>query len=170
MKKYELTEEEVYDLLTSKDGCSVCSKGRYVIYYNDLDRFPHGIIRWTIAHELGHILCEHFNNHKTRVSQRDFLSDEEYEIMEKEADYFAAMLLAHPKILIDIDVKNAYEIQTFCNLSKEASQNTFKNLKDWKKYNFHIYSDKDIVSNFQVYIDTKINDYNEHLAFLNAFN
>ena len=169
MKKYKLTEEEVLDMLTSKDGCSVCSKGRHVIYYNDLGRFPHSRIRWTIAHELGHILCGHFENNKTKVSQTELLSDEEYKIMEKEADYFAAMLLAHPKILVGIDVKTAYEIEKFCNISKKASKNTFKNLKVWKKYNFSIESDKYIAINFKKYIDTKINDYKEHLAFVNAF-
>ena len=169
MKKYKLTEEEVLDMLTSKDGCSVSWKNRYVIYYNDLGRLPESRMRWTIAHELGHILCGHFESNKTKASQDGLLSDEEYRVMEKEANYFAAMLLAHPKILIAIDVKTAYEIEVFCNISKEASKNTFKNLDVWKKYDFSVESDKHIAIGFKEYIDAKISDYKEHLAFINAF-
>ena len=169
MEKYKLTEEEVSCMLTSEDGCSVTNRDKHVIYYNDLGKFPYGRIRWTIAHELGHILCGHFRNNKTKVSQRELLTDEEYGLMESEANYFASLLLAHPEVLAKINVNNSYEIETFCELSTEASKNTFKNLKTWKQYELSIGSDKDIAVNFQEYIDEKISDYKEHLAFINAF-
>ena len=157
-------------MLTSKEGCSICSKGKYIICYNDLDTdYPEGRIRWTIAHELGHILCEHFNNNKTKVARDVTLDDDEYKLMEKEANYFASMLLSHSAVLSKININKPNEIEYFCNLSKQASTITFENLKKWNRYNFTIYSDRNIINYFQNYINSKINDYKEHLAFINAF-
>ncbi|MGN0144454.1 MAG: ImmA/IrrE family metallo-endopeptidase, partial [Clostridium sp.] len=170
MHKYNLTKEETFEMLTSKDGCTIRKREKYVIYYNDIDNeYPDGRIRWTIAHELGHIFCKHFDNKKTKISQDDVLSDKEYSFMEKEADYFASMFLSHSAVLSKINVNNPREIESFCDLSSEASINRFKNLKTWNKYNFTIYSDKIILRNFQNYIEGKINDYKEYVAFIQAF-
>ena len=63
MKKYNLTQEEVVSYFGSEEGCTVYSaaKNRYLVFYNDLDNYyktPQRI-KWTLTHELGHILLGH---------------------------------------------------------------------------------------------------------------
>lgn len=167
MKRYNLTKEMVFEALSSEDGCCDNFGDKYAIYYNDLNNLPQERINWTIAHELGHILCKHYNN-RTRIFRNE-LSDEEYNFMECEANYFASMLLAHSAILLKLNIHNPYEIEVFCNLSSQASRYRYRNFKKWTSYDFITSSDRCITRNFKEYIDSKNQDYQEFLAFKQAF-
>lgn len=167
MKHYGLTKDVTLEILTSDDGCCDNIGNKYVIYYNDLIDLPQERINWTIAHELGHILCNHYSD-KTKIYNSN-LSEIEYKFLEKEANYFASVLLSHSAILSQLNIHNAYEIQFFCNLSKQASQYRYKNYLQTKQNISFTSSDRYIIRNFKNYIDEKNNDYEEHLNFMSSF-
>ena len=61
MKHRRMTYEEVLIQCQTKDACAdyYASKNKYIIYYNDIDKIAFinsNRYRWSIAHELGHIL------------------------------------------------------------------------------------------------------------------
>lgn len=167
MKFYNLSQHMVYDALSSDDGCCDRLGDKYVIYYNDLIELPKKRIYWTITHELGHILCKHYNN-RTRIFKND-LSDEEYDFMESEANYFASNLLAHPAILTQLEIHNSYELEIYCNLSKKAAEYRYSTFKNSTSYNYLTSSDRYIIRNFNEYIKSKMGDFQEHLKFINSF-
>lgn len=93
-KKRNLTLEEVSILLDSDEGCLWSRNNtEFLILYND--QVPNkGRIRFTLAHELGHYILKH--NEKTEKTKltRYSLTQDEYDVFEKEANYFAKRLLA----------------------------------------------------------------------------
>lgn len=54
-------------------------------------------IRWTLAHEIGHIVLGHLDQYEATALTRGGLTDKQYGVLEVEAHWFAAELLA-PKI------------------------------------------------------------------------
>lgn len=138
MRKYNLTEVEVIEHFGSEEGCTIFNpeKNRYLVFYNDLNVYykkPERR-RWTLAHELGHILLNHhLMSDKTKLF-RSALSDDEYKWMEAEANHFASLLLAHPVILHKLNIKNNNDIINICQISDEASKYRFSYYQTWCKY------------------------------------
>lgn len=157
MKKYNLTEEETVSYFGSDEGCTIYnpSKDRYIIFFNDLDSYfkiPERI-RWTLAHELGHVLLEHhkFSN-KTKIF-RNSLSDNEYSWMEAEANRFASLILSNPIILDRLNIKSNLDIKKYCNISLEAATYRYENFLKWKKNKFVNKSDLYILNQFDKYFN-----------------
>lgn len=125
-----LSISEVCTQLGSMDGCCVYNErnGKTRIYYNDTIE-NEGRKRWTLAHELGHYALEHHKIYGTNIMQRSSISDEEYEIFEKEANCFARTLLAPPHVIYHIEDVNPLILQEICNISLEASVNIFNYIK-----------------------------------------
>jgi Zn-dependent peptidase ImmA (M78 family) len=169
MIDHNLTKEETFEILTSKEGCTDYFKplNRYIIYYNDLDPKCEERIRWTLTHELGHILCNHYSNN-TRVFYDD-LTESEYKLKEAEANYFAGLLLSNPVILHKLNVRSPYDIEIYCALSSEASRYRYDNYKKWCKHMILTSSDRYILRNFQNYLERKMFEYQEYLGFMNSF-
>lgn len=69
----------------------------YMILYNESEKL--GRKRFTIAHEIGHYLLEHNKLIKGTVLSRGEFLEKEYEVLEKEANFFARMLLVPLPIL-----------------------------------------------------------------------
>lgn len=121
--------EEVFatrDAITSYDVAA----GHYLVIYNDDDRARNvpGRLRWTLAHEIGHITLGHL----LVMGQSLYLQEdtgEEYARFEREADYFAAMLLAHPALLHACAIPTVSALQTFCGLSQAAATSRFVALR-----------------------------------------
>ena len=153
MKKFNLTEEETISYFGSDEGCTVYnpSKDRYIIFYNDLDSYfkiPERI-RWTLAHELGHVLLEHHKlSDKTKIF-RSTLSDDEYSWMESEANRFASLLLANPIILDKLNINSKTDIKKYCNISLEASRYRYESLLKWQKYRYTTKDDFIILNQFK---------------------
>ena len=80
----------------------------YLIIYNE-DHVP-GRIRWTIAHEIGHIALGHLRG----VSA---VTDEE-----AEANYFARELLTPLAVLDELGVRSVAEIAEVCDISSWAAE------------------------------------------------
>lgn len=102
-------------LLTSNErGLSILAKGNWYIVYNEKE--PISVRRFTVAHEIGHILLGHLliNNKKYRTFQK---RDEE----EQAADMFAARLLAPACVLWGLNLHTPEEIQIVCNISHQSA-------------------------------------------------
>lgn len=106
----------------SKDGC--CAKveienGKFVwvIYYND--RMPKKRIRFTIMHELGHIILDH---------------SEDSELAESEANYFAKYALAPPPLIHRLYVEDYIELATVFDLSDECAFYSMQKYNKWLAY------------------------------------
>jgi len=156
MKDNNFKLSDMYAYAGSKDGCAIykVKKNGYIVLYNDLCSIKRQ--RWTLAHELGHIVLNHLKDNKLTKICRNNITDEEYIFMEKEANEFAAQFLANSNILSCLDIKNPGDITTWCNLSNEASKNRFNNLKkSFLKNNSNFYTDA-ILKYFYDFINRKI--------------
>lgn len=157
MKKFNLTEKETISHFGSDEGCTIYNplKDKYIIFYNDLDTYfkvPERV-RWTLAHELGHVLLEHNKiSDKTKIF-RSTLSDDEYSWMEAEANRFASLLLANPIILDKLNISSEADIKKYCNLSLEASRYRYENLLKWKKKKYTTKYDLIILKQFERFIN-----------------
>lgn len=80
--------------LKTKDGVTYKFRGKYLIIYNDTI-LTEERQRFTLAHELGHIICGHFE----LIEDLMHLPDYKHEILEKEANAFASELLAPTSLL-----------------------------------------------------------------------
>lgn len=163
-KDLNLTKEEFLECFTSDDGFSVFSKAKnkYIIFFNDFIDNSKQRMRWTATHELGHILCKHH-----LLSSDNLTNDEIYAFKEREANHFASMLLAHSTILNELNLVSSKDIEFYCDLSCSAAKFRFDNYK--KNSIYTTSSDRYILRNFKKFIDSKNQDYEEHMAFLRAF-
>lgn len=106
----------------SKDGFCFCDCDKYFIVYNDKISSK-GRRRFTITHELAHILLGHINQNNCTLAYNDNYLRKQIEI---EADMLAVCLLAPLSIAHMCDISTIKEMQYVFGLSKEASQNIFK--------------------------------------------
>ncbi len=106
------------------DGFSVVIGKKAYIFYNDSVNSKRQ--RFTIAHEIGHILLGH---NETEVEDR-----------EVEADVFASRLLMPACILKECNVQTAEDIMLLCDVSKAAAEirlKRFKVLTERNKFYLH---------------------------------
>lgn len=169
MHRYDLTKEKTFELLSSDEGCTDYCKSlnKYIIYYNDIDSKSDERIRWTLTHELGHILCNHYSKN-TRIFC-DELTEDEYKFREAEANYFTGLLLSNPIILHELNIKSSRDIEVFCALSSEAARYRYDNYKKWCKNKILNSSDICILKNFQEYLKSQKLEYQEFIRFMSSF-
>ena len=116
---------EVKLLSPSEYGCSIVDRsGKWTIIYEDSD--PKGRIRFTLAHELGHILLGHelaagFGHYRKITAGRP--------VFEQQADEFAARLLAPACVLWALDITAADEIAALCDISRAAAEYRAERMK-----------------------------------------
>ncbi len=93
-RKRGISFEEVVMLMDSELGSCAYDSGhnRYIIFYNDT-KDP-AFCRFTIAHELGHIILNHHILAGTNALSRSFVPHREYIEYENEANAFARNLLS----------------------------------------------------------------------------
>lgn len=102
-------------------GAALQRCGRWYILFDG--SLSHTRIRFTIAHELGHILLGHRaapGQFLSRVNHGDF-SASERDPMERSADMFAARLLAPACVLKGLDLHTPQEIIRTCDISLTAA-------------------------------------------------
>lgn len=174
MKKFSLTEEETISYFGSDEGCTIYNplKDRYIIFYNDLDSYfkvPERI-RWTLAHELGHVLLEHHKlSDKTKIF-RSTLSDDEYSWMETEANRFASLLLANPIILDRLNISSETDIKKYCNISLEASTYRYESLLKWQKNRYTTKYDLIILKQFENFLNRNTCELCKHTFYIKPAN
>ena len=139
MKHRNMTFDEVYKQCESEDACAdfYAKSGKYIIYYNDVTKWKYvtsNRYRWSLAHELGHILLKHhIQYNKTRIF-RCALSDEEYNYLEEEADYFAQLILVPHAALLGFRVDSPRNIRIMCKISESAAKRRYYQYMEWKRH------------------------------------
>ena len=116
--------EDVVKACHSLDGSTMYdpSTGRYLVAINTSKRraAPRTRIRWTTAHELGHIAAGHFLELAERPDGGSRPSD--FQDMEEEADYFAASFLAPIPAIKWMRAKRPADIRDWFGLSQTAAE------------------------------------------------
>ncbi|PFJ14955.1 hypothetical protein COD67_10580 [Bacillus cereus] len=132
-RTHNMSFDDVCKWARSNEGCCWYRKSddTYIILYNEKIGTPQRI-RWTIAHELGHFVLKHNLRSNEKVMSRGPLNEADYEIFEKEANYFAKNILVPipviAKILTSISTINLFDIAEICDISHEAAEHTISYL------------------------------------------
>lgn len=109
-----------------RDGATIAMDGGFVIVYNE-KATPQNRIRFTIAHELGHIFLGHHEELGQRILQRLWVEKSLYDVMEDEANCFARNLLC-PALAVQIVLRaHGY---TFCEYDSHQNRNVWQRVKD----------------------------------------
>lgn len=139
MKKTGDTLKDVENSFNTKDGCIIYNafNKKYQIVYNDF-QMPERI-KFTIAHELGHYFLNHLKDERTKI-HRHTLSDDELDVLEKEANRFARDILAPPYLVREVRPLTPTEVTKYFHISHEFSKNIINYLKYIRdNYNFISY-------------------------------
>lgn len=132
-----LSIQDVCEYLASDDGAT-WQHGAYTIFYND--RVPSiNRRRFTIAHELGHVVLNHTANFAFSGSKPN---DPLYRAYEQEANYFAKRLLAPLPILYKIadnlpsHTISSNNIASIFEVSEETASYIISNMNalSWETY------------------------------------
>lgn len=111
-----LDNKNANELQPGENGIAVMQKDKWYIIFDGTDIY--GKQRFTIAHELGHILMGHEmkNGYYTRRDNIAKPADE------TEADIFASRLLAPACVLWGINAQTAEQISEVCSISHTAAK------------------------------------------------
>lgn len=123
------TYDEIIDVCGSPYGCTQAdlSTNRYLVLYNESPEYTvPGRTRWTIAHEVGHIVLKHHSVMKfsslTIPKKR----------LELEADYFAASVLCPMPLFRFFKISSEKDVRKIFGLSKEAAKNRWEDYLKWQ--------------------------------------
>lgn len=100
------------------DGFTLFLGGKAYIFYDDTR--PAGRQRFTIAHELGHIILGHVGDGQYTLVNRE--PDPKDDPHETQANQFAARILAPACVIHAMGVTRAEDISRICNISLPAAQ------------------------------------------------
>lgn len=127
----------------NESGYSFIINGQPYILVNELELPSRQ--RFTIAHELGHILLGH-------VSECSIISracNEEDKDIETQANVFASRLLAPSCILLFCNLTSTDDIKQLCNISEEASEFRLNRINYRKNCNILLNSPLEIQLSYQ---------------------
>ena len=110
-----LKNSDVHKLSEGEFGVSIKQGDVWYIVFDDSDTIQR--IRFTIAHELGHIFLGHEMHYGYHTRKSNILKP----AAETEADMFAARLLAPACVLWGIGAETAEDIAAICNISYTAA-------------------------------------------------
>ena len=113
------------DLGAEQDGYTVMINGQPIIVINSLKRDNTARMRFTVAHELGHIMLGHVGVYEL-VNREPSPEDDE---IEQQANIFASRLLAPACVLWGCNVQSPEEIMQLCDISHQAAQFRFERMK-----------------------------------------
>ncbi len=93
------------------------TESQWIISYNE--KMPSVRIRFTIMHEIGHIILNH---------------SEHSELADSEANYFASYSLAPPPLIHKMKPEDYIEIAEIFDISKECAMYAMKKYNNWLRY------------------------------------
>ena len=126
-------------------------KGVYITIFKTSGR-TNQRIRFSKAHELGHIVLNHFTAFEQPDSYSIYKSSA-YQILEREANMFAAELLAPTPILKKLNMFDVERIKCLCDISMLAADFTISDMN----LDLHVSQDdkNSLLRRFPRYIYTK---------------
>lgn len=146
----KLVNNSTVNLLSPNErGYAERIKGVWYIVFNDDDPTP--TVRFTVAHELGHIFLGH-------ALQKGFSRTKRFIVKpqtESEADVFASRLLCPAVVLWGLGLHTADEIAAICNVSLSAARIRAERMKELYRRNMFLTSplERAVYENFKEYID-----------------
>lgn len=143
-----LNNEFCLEEMKNNLGFSLFTKdNQYYIMYDDSASIESQ--RFTISHEIGHIVLGHFKNlNKNR---------------EQGANMFAARILMPMCVLYECNIKSIEEIALLCNVSSISAKFRFERLQMLKKRQ-KFYTDKNelsLLNNFKSFIEKYIKEHKD---------
>lgn len=88
-------------------------------------------IRWTLAHEIGHIVLGHLQYYQETGINRGGLTPAKCKVLEDEADFFAAELLEPMRLVKVLGCRNYREVMQIFQVSRQAAANRLTDL-EWR--------------------------------------
>lgn len=135
-KAPDFIKNKFSELMYTDWGFAIQQDTQFYIFYDDSVKIE--VQRFTIAHEIGHIALNHFE-------------DVDFCVKEKEANIFASCLLMPKVILKECNISSIKGIQIVCGVSHSAA--TFKQMKLVSNFDYEYNEQElDIVNQFKTYI------------------
>ncbi|MGE4276607.1 MAG: ImmA/IrrE family metallo-endopeptidase [Lawsonibacter sp.] len=133
------------------DGMTFYSRDRPIILF-DQDK-PSGRIRFTVAHELGHLVLGHVAPGQVTAINREPAKNDSP--LETAANQFAARLLAPACVLWAVGAQTAEEISELCHISYLAAEYRSDRMKILYKRNKFFVSqlERDVYDQFRPFIE-----------------
>lgn len=113
-----LTRLGLAALLWETDGLSVREQGKYYIFYREDMTLAR--VRFTVAHELGHIVLGHLECQTHTTRNREPQKDDAP--IEQMANVFASRLLAPACVLHALNASTPKQISELCEISLTAAR------------------------------------------------
>ena len=144
-----LKNSQTNELRSGEAGISIFDGTQWFIVYDDL--LPIGRKRFTVAHELGHIVLGHpliagFHARTTGGSLPQ---------TESEANIFASRFLAPACVLWGLNIHTSADISRICEISKEAAEIRAKRMDELYKRNMFLTSplERRVYNQFKDFIE-----------------
>ncbi len=114
----QLNVKIYYHMVDNVDfSFSLKRNGKYVILVHISGN--NGRDRWSVAHELGHIVLGHYELYRVDTILQDRLTDRERYILDREADIFTEELLMPAEWIVQYERKES-NLKELFKVSKEA--------------------------------------------------
>lgn len=142
-------DSEIRKLSPKESGKSYLVNDQWHIIYNDAE--PKQRCKFTIAHELGHILLGHDLKNGDYTRSFELSKPEE----ETEADIFASRLLAPACVIWALDLHTPEEIAQLCDISNQAAEIRAERMKILYQRNRFLLSplERQVYRNFEEFIN-----------------
>lgn len=157
-KQHDLPLLHVIEYFQSEDGALWYQPATetYILLYNDTVENKERI-RFTIAHELGHYVLKHNELTDKTIISRGGLTNEEYDLFEQEANFFAKHLLVPFPVLGNylqfFNEMDVAFIQQVFHVSYTVASYVIKNLKSMQSYGV-VKDGHHVEERFTTYIST----------------
>lgn len=151
---YNLLLDRNYIFLDKKErGTTFFRDGKWYILLNPSDTFS--VRRYTVAHEIGHIILGHFQNGENgSCSSYQDISKADKEC---QAERFAIDVLAPACVLWGLDLHTATDISKACNISMQSAVIRSERMKVLYKRNRFLTSplEKQVFEQFKPFLNKK---------------
>ena len=138
------------ELKDKTDGfCAVTENHVYIFFDSSL---PTGRQRFTVAHEIGHLILGHVGRGMATVENREPTGTERAE--ERQANQFAVRLLAPACVLHEIGAITPEAIRELCGISRQAAEfraDRMQGLERRSRYYSHPL-EQQVIKQFESYI------------------
>ena len=138
------------ELQKRTDGFCTVTKNHVYIFFDQ--SLPTGRQRFTVAHEIGHLILGHVGPGMATVENREPTGSEREE--ENQANQFAARLLAPACVLHEIGALTPEKIKAACGISQQAAELRAKRMEELElrgKY-YSSQMEREVAKQFASYI------------------
>ncbi len=154
-----IRDSYVGDLLPGENGKAYYDGSQWTVIYND--RNPKELSRFTLAHELGHILLGHETKFIKYSNACEFNHRSK---SEEQADRFAVRLLCPACVLWGLNISSADEIAAYCMIEPSLAADRAKRMRTLYMRDKFLTDplEKMLYESFKPYIQTQNNERNSN--------